>query len=141
MWIDGQAVPLVRTVSTDGDLLKPAAGSKFDGKIEFREYFAARRDAGPPPANRRALLPRTTNTIMVVDSGGDYIYGDNPTSGDRILPATRPRGRALCDAVSHLGRYTQAGRRFVGLRSPDRSPNMGMTSTSVSGRAFPILSF
>ena len=41
VWIDGHAVQLERTASTDGDLLVPVAGSKYRDKIEIREYFAA----------------------------------------------------------------------------------------------------
>ena len=90
VWIDGQAVPLVRTVSTDGDLLKPAAGSKFADKIEFREYFAG--DGTQGLHLRTAVPPAQDNEYdHGVDSSGNYIYGDNPTSGTEFC---RPRGQA-----------------------------------------------
>ena len=40
LWIDGEEVPLVRTASTKGDLLKPSSTSRFKDKITIREYFA-----------------------------------------------------------------------------------------------------
>ena len=39
MWIDGEAVALVRTADSGGDILRPAGSSKYHGNIQVREYF------------------------------------------------------------------------------------------------------
>ncbi len=41
MWIDGQAIELVRTARAGGDKLTPPADSKYSGYIEVYEYFKA----------------------------------------------------------------------------------------------------
>ena len=76
VWIDGQAVPLIRTADADGDLLKPQAASKYADKIEFREYFAA--DGTQGTHMRTAAPTETYDYDQGTDSSGDYIYGSSP---------------------------------------------------------------
>ena len=71
VWIDGQAVPLIRTADGDGDLLKPQAASKYFNKIEFREYFAA---DGTQGSHMRTAVPSETYTY----DQGDGTYGSEP---------------------------------------------------------------
>ena len=74
VWIDGQAVPLVRTADADGDLLKPRSSSKYADKIEFREYFAA---DGTQGSHMRTAAPSQTYTY----DQGDGTYGNLPNYG------------------------------------------------------------
>ena len=71
VWIDGQAVPLIRTADTDGDLLKPQATSKYADKIEFREYFAA---DGTQGTHMRTAAPSQTYEY----DQGDGTYDSDP---------------------------------------------------------------
>ena len=89
VWIDGQAVPLIRTADADGDLLKPLAGSKYAGKIEFREYFAA--DGTQGTHMRFAAPPAQTNEYdQGPDSSGQYTFGPTPLPGTELC---RPQGQ------------------------------------------------
>ena len=64
--IDGKSIKLLRTADPDGDLLVPLAGSEYEGKIEFREYFRGDGSQGvhmrqdPPPATTEYREPGGT---------------------------------------------------------------------------------
>ena len=65
--IDGKSIKLLRTADPDGDLLVPLAGSEYEGKIEFREYFRGDGSQGvhmrqdPPPATTEYREPGGTH--------------------------------------------------------------------------------
>ncbi len=89
IWVDGKRVQLERTTQSGGDLYKPVAGDKYDGKIEIREYFAA--DGSQGAAMRAA---ETTELIDNDDYEGDGtgefdVYG-NPRQIERLVPSPFP---------------------------------------------------
>ena len=100
VWIDGQAVPLIRTADANGDLLKPLADSKYANKIEFREYFAA---DGTQGTHMRFSAP-TPSTPNEYDQGpgpsGQYTYGTIPIPGTEYC---RPQGQQ--EAVPYVTPY------------------------------------
>ena len=74
MWIDGEAVALVRTADSGGDILRPAGSSKFHGNVEVREYFLG--DGTQGSAMRAASsVPSTAEFSGPGQSG----WSDDPT--------------------------------------------------------------
>ncbi len=89
IWIDGKRVQLERTTQSGGDLLKPVAGDKYDGKIEIWEYFAADGSQG--------AAMRTAETTKLIDNsdyqgGGTGEFDDygNPRQIEQLQPSPFP---------------------------------------------------
>ena len=77
VWVDGHEVLLERISEATGDKLKPAAGSRYRGKIEFFEYFQADGTQG-------AFL-RGIQANAAIDTGPQL-----PTTGNNYYGGFRP---------------------------------------------------